>query len=94
MVLARGGSLRPFKDSKCGFAKTHFGLGGGWGAVGGRLGGASADVLLMPHRFCACRVTYIIEPPRKYKGYAGLWTRCIECRGWIEMAEDGGNKRI
>ena len=45
-----------------------------------------------PLRFCACRVTYIIEPPRKYKGYAGLWTRCIECRGWIGVAEDGSKR--
>lgn len=45
-----------------------------------------------PLHFCACRVTYIIEPPRKYKGYAGLWTRCIECRGWIEVADDGSKR--
>lgn len=69
----------------------------GWGAFGGRLGvgGERPPSLngMPPLRFCACRVTYIIELPRKYKGYAGLWTRCIECRGWIEVAEDGSKQQ-
>lgn len=86
---ANTSSADGFKDSKCGFAKTHFGLGGVWGAFGG--GGHSSSVapppnVMPPLRSCACRITYITEPPRKHKGYAGLWTRCVECRGWIEAA--------
>lgn len=39
----------------------------------------------MPYRFCFCHVKIITERPRFYKGFEGIWSRCIKCRGWIEI---------
>jgi len=42
----------------------------------------------MPYPFCFCRITIIEEPPKEYKGFAGLWTHCVRCGGWIEVATE------